>query len=166
MSHKKIKKETAVERRRTPIYSWRREYMPGISGIAGPVGLLIIAVSVMIPMLTGPGEPLGGWRYVFAAGAVILLVCRVLTPCDTDDLRLKRLYRVEAWSAVFFCVAAVFMFYEPRQMRDWLAFTLSGAAIQIYTSLAIPSRKRKVAARQMSFKSSKKPLSTDNDLDV
>lgn len=44
---------------------------------------------------------------------------------------MKRLARLEAWSGVFFCVAAFFMFYDPSSNRDWLAFTLAGGAVQI-----------------------------------
>ena len=30
-------------------------------------------------------------------------------------------------------------------MRDWVAFTLAGAAIRCYTSIAIPNRQRRIA---------------------
>ena len=30
------------------------------------------------------------------------------------------------------------MFYDPTTARDWLAFTLAGGIIQIYTSIMIP----------------------------
>lgn len=42
------------------------------------------------------------------------------------SLRLRRLYRLETWCAIFFCVATFFMFYEKAGQMDWLAFTLAG----------------------------------------
>lgn len=113
-----------------------------------PLGLLIIAVATMVPFIAGPGKPMGWFKYVYSAGAVILLICRLISPYRGSDIKLRRLFRIESWSALFFCIAAVFMFYEPRQMRDWIAFTLAGAVIQIFTSLAIPARKRKLLNRK------------------
>ena len=68
----------------------------------------------------------------------MLLIGRIFSSYKGDNLRLKRLYRIESWSAIFFCVAVFFMFYERAGARDWLAFTLAGGAIQIYTSIMIP----------------------------
>ena len=45
--------------------------------------------------------------------------------------------RLESWSSLLFCVAAFFAFYSAPVIRDWLAFTLAGAAIQIYSSIAL-----------------------------
>lgn len=84
------------------------------------------------------------YKYVYSAGALALLLVRLFTPYRGDDLRLKRLHRIESWSAVFFCAAAVFLFYPGAELRDWLAFTLAGAALQIFTSLAIPARESKL----------------------
>lgn len=78
------------------------------------------------------------YRYVYTAGAALLLIGRLFSPYTGKVMRIKRLTRIEAWSAIFFCVAAFFMFYEPRAARDWLAFTLAGGAIQVYTSIMIP----------------------------
>ena len=73
--------------------------------------------------------------------------CRQLPVCllgRSTDARLKRLHRIESWSAVFYCAAAFLLFYT-HELRDWLAFTLAGAAIQIITSIAIPMREAKLA---------------------
>ena len=53
-------------------------------------------------------------------------------------MRVRRLSRIESWSAIFFCVAAFFVFYDQTSLRDWLAFTLAGGCIQAYTSIMIP----------------------------
>lgn len=137
-----------------------------VSRVLVPVGLLMIMGAMMMPFFMGPGQPLGWYRWVYAAGALMVLVCRIMCRVRCNDPRLRRLYRIESWSAVFFCVAAAFMFYEPNQMRDWVAFTLAGAVIQIYTSLAIPARKKKVADQQLSYLNSKKTRSSEDDLDV
>lgn len=101
------------------------------------IGLLAIAVGTVIPLFqNGYDDDL--FKYVYASGAALLLIGRLFTPYKGKIVRLKRLYRIEAWSAIFFCVAVFFMFYESSSNRDWLAFTLAGGAIQIYTSIMIP----------------------------
>jgi hypothetical protein len=85
--------------------------------------------------------------WIFSAGAVLLLIIRLFTPFRGTDLRLKRWHRIESWSAIFFCVAAFFLFWPEGQLRDWLAFTLAGAVIQIITSIAIPLREAKLTRK-------------------
>lgn len=109
------------------------------------VGMLLIVVGTVIPIFR-LHTPI--YKYVYAAGAVLLLVSRLFTPYRGPVDRLKRLYRIESWSAIFFCVAAFFMFYDPTTARDWLAFTLAGGAIQIYTSIMIPRVMGKSSRKQ------------------
>ncbi len=54
-----------------------------------------------------------------------------------SEVRLKRLYRMEAWSSVMFCAGAFFLFYGTAP-RDWIAFTLAGGLIIVFTSWRIP----------------------------
>jgi hypothetical protein len=104
--------------------------------IASTIALLLIVAGTMMPLFNhGQGM---AFRYVYAAGAVILLLARLFSPYTGKVTRARRLTRIEAWSAIFFCVAAFFMFYDTTTSRDWLAFTLAGGAIQIYTSIMIP----------------------------
>ena len=101
------------------------------------IGMLLVAAGTVMPLLMqGTGSDL--YKYVYAGGALMLLIGRIFTTYKGDNLRLKRLYRIEGWSAIFFCVAVFFMFYEDASSRDWIAFTLAGGAIQIYTSIMIP----------------------------
>lgn len=109
-----------------------------------PIGLLMIAFATLEPLMLHPFAAGNWYMYVYGAGAVLLLLCRLFTQHSTNDLRLRRLYRLESWSAIFFCVATFFLFYPSGTMRDWLAFTLAGAAIQIITSVMIPLRQRKL----------------------
>lgn len=107
-------------------------------------GLLMVAAGVMMPIMSGNIEGMA-FRYVYAAGAILSVAARFLQPKAPSGtpVRLQRLLRLESWSAIMFCVAAFFSFYDMTQIRDWLAFTLAGAAIQIYTSIAIALVQRK-----------------------
>lgn len=116
------------------------------------VGMLLIGAAILIPLITFhiertvPSSAL--FKYLFALGAILVLVGRLFNQYKGTNMRLKRLVRIEAWSAIFFCAAAVFMFYPPHpyilaNMRHVLAFTLAGAAIQIYTSIMIPIASKK-----------------------
>lgn len=102
------------------------------------IGLLMVAAGVLMPILSGSfvGDT---FRYVFAVGSVLTLLARLFqaAPPAGTPVRIKRLLRLESWSALLFCVAAFFAFYNRTVARDWLAFTLAGAAIQIYCSLAL-----------------------------
>ena len=108
------------------------------------IGLIMVAVGVMMPIMSGNIEGTA-FRYVYTIGAVISVVARLFQPKAPagTPIRLQRLLRLESWSAIMFCVAAFFSFYDQTQIRDWLAFTLAGAAIQIYASIAIALVQRK-----------------------
>lgn len=99
------------------------------------LGMLLIVAGTVIPIFRLETDL---YKYIYSAGALLLLISRIMTPYRGSNDRIRRLYRIESWSAIFFCVAAFFMFYEPGSARDWLAFTLAGGAVQIYTSIMIP----------------------------
>lgn len=101
------------------------------------IGMLLIAAGIVMPLFM-QGSDSDLFKYVYGGGAIMLLIGRLFTSYKGNNIRLKRLYRIESWSAIFFCVAVFFMFYERAGVRDWLAFTLAGGAIQIYTSIMIP----------------------------
>jgi len=108
------------------------------------LGLLAIMVATAMPLLRMGDFMVFGltlWRYLYAVGAVTLLILRLATPYKGNDLRTKRLTRLEFWSAVVFCVLVFFIFYMPHS-TDWLAFTMAGAFIQAYASIML-SRKAK-----------------------
>lgn len=101
------------------------------------LGMLLIVAGTLIPVLR-MGQINGAAQWIYAAGALLTLAGRLFTPYGGKVVRIKRLHRIEAWSAIFFCVGAFFMFYNPSQARDWLAFTLAGGVIQVYSSIMIP----------------------------
>lgn len=104
-------------------------------------GLLLVMAGTLLPLLR---LNTGVWRYVYAAGALILIYGRIATAVPAGaSTRLRRLFRLETWSAAFFCVATFFIFYEHAGAMDWLAFTLAGGAVQVYTSIMIPRMIRK-----------------------
>ena len=113
--------------------------------IVATLGLITICAGTLLPLLQvkiGP-QAVAWWKWVYAAGALLYLVGKLFSPYTGSHPRIKRLYRIEAWSAVFFCIAAFFLFYEPNTLRDVWAFTLAGGALLIFTTLAIPHVVRK-----------------------
>ncbi len=109
--------------------------------LLGVVGLLAIAVGTLLPILNvlvAQGVAGTWWKYVYAAGAVCFLAAKLLTPYKGEHPRIRRLYRIESWSAIFFCVAAFFLFYNGNVSRDSWAFTLAGGVLLVFTTIAIP----------------------------
>jgi predicted MFS family arabinose efflux permease len=81
-------------------------------------------------------------RWVFAAGAGLVLVGRVIGTYKGSSLRIRRLYRILITSAVLYCASALMMFYS-RGTNDWVAFLLAGLVIQIYASWMIDHETKK-----------------------
>lgn len=106
------------------------------------LGLLVY----MLGMTLNVGFDYEVWRWVVASGAAILIVARFFTRADSDDLRMRRLVRIQLWGAIFMVAAAALLFlpWQGITLRDFIAFTLAGAAIQIFTSFAIPARRKKL----------------------
>lgn len=109
------------------------------SNLLATVGLLAIMIAALFPLI----HLAALWgRYIYAAGAVLLLVGRIIAPkVEGASIRLRRLIRVEVWTAIIFIVGAVFMFLPSAGPTDWIAFTLAGGVLTIYTSLMIPRQK-------------------------
>lgn len=109
--------------------------------LLGVLGLLAIAVGTLLPILNvlvAQGVAGTWWKYVYAAGSVCFLAAKLLTSYNGEHPRIRRLYRIESWSAIFFCVAAFFLFYNGNVSRDSWAFTLAGGVLLVFTTIAIP----------------------------
>lgn len=122
------------------------------------VGLLLIVTGTAIPLLRITGvDPTGLMaRIVYSAGAAGVFLGRMFSPSTAGlPLRVRRLCRLEIWTGIIFCAGAFFMWYTPGRM-DWLAFTLAGAVVQIYTSLTIPRAMEKERRNASAGKPSKK----------
>lgn len=113
--------------------------------VVATLGLLVIMLGTLLPIMQvkiGP-QAVGWWKYVYAGGALCFLVGKLFSPYTGIHPRIKRLYRIESWSAVFFCVAAFFLFWNNDGTRDVWAFTMAGGALLIFTTIAIPRTIRK-----------------------
>ena len=100
-----------------------------LSTILVTIGLLAIMTAAFLPLVHMGGSYN---RYIYAAGAIALL----------EGLRLRRLLRVEIWTALIFVVGAVFLFLPSAGATDWIAFTIAGGVLTVYTSIMIPRIKK------------------------
>lgn len=103
-----------------------------LMSLLASLGLLLIAVAVLFPILSGgfPESPL--YKWIYSAGALVCIVAAVFSPVPSGaSVRDRRWKRIESWSAIFFCAATFFLWYPESTPRDWLAFTLAGAVIRI-----------------------------------
>ncbi|MBO5028756.1 MAG: hypothetical protein J6C59_03990 [Muribaculaceae bacterium] len=119
------------------------------------VGMLLVAAALAIPLVKmGDVQFLSPFKWVFAAGALLYTVARVLNPVDSaESLRLRRLHRMQAWAGIAFVIAAFFWFYNEERFgnaagtlqitRQTILFALVGAVLQIVSSWMIFSREKK-----------------------
>ena len=80
---------------------------------------------------------------VYSAGAALLLAARIFTKVPAGaSVRLRRLLRMEIWTALVFAAGAVFLWLPIKPGEgagnDWLAFTIAGGLLTVYTSIMIP----------------------------
>jgi len=140
--------------------SSRRTFLPRQAWLVTVnLGLVLIVAGTAIPLLRITGFDSTGLiaRILYSAGAAAVLIGRLFAPSTAGlPLRVRRLCRIEIWTGIIFCAGAFFWWYTPERM-DWLAFTLAGAVIQIYTSLTIPRAMDKAQGKEASAaKTSKK----------
>lgn len=121
-------------------------------GVVLVVAMLMILIPVVLNLL------LIDWpwlNYVFATGAVAALVVRILDRYNGDNLRIKRLYRIATVSAICYCLSAYLKFSAELYIfpyatgRDWLAFMMAGAALQVYTAFMIDHAEKKEKERKL-----------------
>lgn len=119
------------------------------------VGMLILAIALALPIFNlqtaAFAEPC---KWIFATGAVIYLIARILNPVDDkESLRIRRIRRMQAWGGMAFIVSAAFWFYNEIRLsetagflaiiHDTILFALVGAFIQIISSWMIYLRQKK-----------------------
>lgn len=105
----------------------------GLSGILVLLGLLLMLVMAVLPLLNINHE----WmRWTFAAGALAVLVGRIVGLYHGPSLRIKRLHRILISSGVLYCVSDAMMFVS-RGTNDWIAFLLAGLFMQMYATWMI-----------------------------
>lgn len=104
------------------------------------IGLLLVFSAMILPLLkVSPAI----FRWIYGAGAVMVTLGKAVKPCPSDDVRVRRLSRIEVWGGVMFLVGTFFMFYTGGIGTDWIAFTLAGGAIEVYASLMIARSSKK-----------------------
>lgn len=123
--------------------------MKKIQSLLLNVGLLMLLVAAAFPLLGIWKEGIMAMRYVFAAGAVMVFVARVLYVYYGNNLRIKRLHGLERMSALLFCVSAFLLFNFGNKWggTDWIAFLLAGAIVQIYAAHMIQREENKEAKK-------------------
>ena len=108
---------------------------PKVINLVLCVGMLVLLASAFLPIV---GVRWDWLRWAFAAGAVMTLVSQVLMPVASENFRVRRLGRMNVWSAILHCVSAACLFIHDESMqKSWVAFLLAGAVLQIYATLMI-----------------------------
>lgn len=121
--------------------------MKKFAPITIPLGLLLIFAAMLAPFFMATNQlAMTFYPYVYTAGAVLILVTRLFTPAyKGKDIKLRGLYRIEKWSSIVFCAAAIILVMRVGAMRDWVALTLAGAILTLFANIAIPMRESKLA---------------------
>jgi len=110
-----------------------------IANIMVLVGLLLIVVTAVLNLFVDDAE----WmRWAFAAGALIVLVGRIVGVENGPTLRIKRLHRILISSGILYCASAAMMFI-PGGGNNWIAFLLAGVVMQMYASWMIEREQQK-----------------------
>ena len=104
------------------------------------IGMLAMFVTAVLPLADVYWEYS---KYVFGLGAALVFMVRLVERYDGDNLRIKRLYRMQRISALLYCVSAFLLIYPGFNTRDWLAFLLAGAVLQIYAMFTIDHELKK-----------------------
>lgn len=113
----------------------KRKINPAIINIALCLGMTLLLATAVLPILNIKWE---GLRYLFAAGAALTLIAQIAIPSPSNQLRVRRLCRINVWSAILYCAAAVCLFTTRQDFQNsWVAFLLAGAVIQVYATLMI-----------------------------
>ena len=112
-----------------------------ISALLSMLGLIVILSAAALPFFH-LSRQLTAW--IYGAGAAMILIGKVMSTVPPNaPLRLRRLLRMEIWTALIFVAGAVFLFLPQAGGNDWIAFTLAGGLLTIYTSIMIPRESRK-----------------------
>lgn len=116
------------------------------------VAMLLLLVTAAIPMFaTGLSlTSLKMCKWLYALAAVLALAVRLTERYEGDNLRIRRLYRMAKVSAMLYVVSAFFVVYPlvsdaaAYDNRDWIAFLMAGAVMQIYVTFAVEHEQKKL----------------------
>lgn len=107
-----------------------------IANILVIVGLIIMIVMAIIPLQTSVHVDMESIRWIFTAGALIVLTGRLIDLYRGPSLRLRRLHMILVFSALLYCASASMLFIY-QGTNNWIAFLLAGIVIQLYASWMI-----------------------------
>jgi len=108
------------------------------------LGLLVMAVMAVMPLFNLFDANSEWMRWVFAAGAALVLVGRVMGTYRGSSLRIKRLHRILISSGILYCASALMMFIS-QGTNDWIGFLLAGVVVQLYATMMIDHENKKSA---------------------
>lgn len=111
------------------------------------IGMILLLVMAILPLF---GIMQSWFKYIYAAGAVLTLIARFLDRYQGSNITLRRLYRIQTVSSICYCASAAILFSTINNLvseKDWLPFLMTGAVLQIYSSLRIQSEERKEASK-------------------
>lgn len=110
-----------------------------ISDVLVMAGLLVMVVMAVMPLLNLNQQ----WmRWLFAAGALSVVVGRCAGLYRGPSLRIRRLHHLLVISGLLYCGSA-WMMLVSRNTNDWIAFLLAGVVMQIYASSMIDHEQKK-----------------------
>lgn len=113
-----------------------------ISNIFVLVGLLLMVVMAITPLLVNHDINMELMKWIFTAGAIIVLVGRLIGIYRGSSLRIKRLHGILIFSAILYCASASSMFIF-QGTNNWIAFLLAGLIVQMYASWMIDRESKK-----------------------
>ena len=114
-----------------------------LSNILVIVGLLMMAAMAVTPLLPSHNDiNLELMRWIFTAGAIIVLAARLIGIYRGPSLRLKRLHVILVFSGLLYCASATTLFIMQRS-NNWIAFLLAGLVVQLYASWMIEREEKK-----------------------
>lgn len=104
------------------------------------ISMIALLVTAILPLLNIMWS---GTAVIFSIAAAGTFIARIFSPYIGDNIRLKRLHRMELISTLCYMVSAFFMFFPQNSTRDWLAFLTVGAMLQVYSSFMISYTEKK-----------------------
>ncbi len=113
-----------------------------IANILVIVGMIMMIVMAVTPLLVNHQLNMEWMRWIFIAGALIVLVGRLIDIYRGPSLRLKRLHVILVFSALLYCASGSMMFIF-QGTNNWIAFLLAGVMVQLYASWMIDREQSK-----------------------
>lgn len=139
----------------TPNLARRRRIADTLSA----VGFVCLAIGLFLPVFDlFSVQRLSIFKWIFTAGALTFVAgkCIPKLPKDTS-IRLRRMYRLEFWAGICFCVGAFFWFFNEMKfsgvfgigsltiIHDTILYAMSGAVVEVIAVWMIYFREKKEA---------------------